>query len=95
MFRNAINDRYDQSCELIGLCDLNEGRLKLAVKEAGDVRGYHADDFDKMIEETSPDCVIVTTRDSFHDIYICRAMELGCDVITEKPMNTVFLVILL
>ena len=88
MFRNAINDRYDQSCKLVGLCDLNEGRLKLAMKEAGDVRGYHADDFDKMIEETSPDCVIVTTRDSFHDIYICRAMELGCDVITEKPMTT-------
>jgi predicted dehydrogenase len=32
--------------------------------------------------------VIVTTKDSFHDVYMVRAMELGCDVITEKPMTT-------
>jgi predicted dehydrogenase len=41
-----------------------------------------------MMAETRPDCVIVTTRDCFHDEYVCRAMELGCDVITEKPMTT-------
>ncbi len=35
-----------------------------------------------------PDVVIVTTKDVTHDDYICRAMELGCDVITEKPMTT-------
>ena len=41
-----------------------------------------------MIAETKPDVVIVTTVDSTHADYICRAMELGCDVITEKPMTT-------
>ncbi|MGC9347739.1 MAG: Gfo/Idh/MocA family protein, partial [Anaerolineae bacterium] len=35
-----------------------------------------------------PDTVIVTTKDCFHDKYVVRAMELGCDVITEKPMTT-------
>ncbi|MFC1735792.1 Gfo/Idh/MocA family protein, partial [Candidatus Hydrogenedentota bacterium] len=39
------------------------------------------------IAETRPDTVIVTTMDSAHDKYICRAMELGCDVVTEKPMT--------
>jgi predicted dehydrogenase len=53
-----------------------------------EVPGYPDDAFDRMIAETGPDCVIVTTRDCFHDQYICRAMELGCDVITEKPMTT-------
>lgn len=43
--------------------------------------------FDRMVAETRPDVVIVTTKDCFHDDYICRAMELGCDVITEKPMT--------
>jgi predicted dehydrogenase len=41
-----------------------------------------------MIAETKPDVVIVTTVDCTHDHYICRAMELGCDVMTEKPMTT-------
>ena len=41
-----------------------------------------------MITETNPDVVIVTTIDATHHQYIIRAMELGCDVITEKPMTT-------
>jgi predicted dehydrogenase len=41
-----------------------------------------------MIAEVKPDTVIVTTIDSTHHIYITRAMALGCDVITEKPMTT-------
>jgi predicted dehydrogenase len=42
--------------------------------------------FDEMVTTTRPDAVIVTTVDSFHAKYACRAMELGCDVILEKPM---------
>jgi len=49
--------------------------------------GYPDGEFDRMIEQGKPDCVIVTTIDCFHDVYICRAMELGCNVITEKPMT--------
>ena len=48
---------------------------------------YKHYDFDKMIEETKPDTVIVTSVDRTHDYYIIRAMELGCNVITEKPMT--------
>jgi predicted dehydrogenase len=40
-----------------------------------------------MIEETKPDVVIVTSIDRTHHHYIIRAMELGCDVISEKPMT--------
>ena len=45
-------------------------------------------DFKQMIADTKPDAVIVTTTDCFHAKYICSAMEMGCDVITEKPMAT-------
>src|SRR5690606_33277886 len=48
---------------------------------------YLAADFDGMIRETKPDVVIVATIDNEHHRYIIRAMELGCDVITEKPMT--------
>ena len=40
-----------------------------------------------MIAEQRPDIVIVTTPDYLHDHYIVRALRLGCDVITEKPMT--------
>ena len=40
-----------------------------------------------MIISSRVDTVIITTIDSTHHIYGCRAMELGCDVISEKPMT--------
>jgi predicted dehydrogenase len=49
---------------------------------------YPAESFDRMVAETRPDTIIVTTVDAAHHLYIIRAMELGCDVITEKPMTT-------
>jgi len=91
MYSEAVIKTFADSCEMVAFSDNNEGRLNMRVqwaKEQGaNVKGYHADDFKKMISETKPDAVIVTTKDCFHDKYICEAMELGCDVITEKPMT--------
>ena len=48
-------------------------------------RAYEAKAFDRMPAETRAEWVIVTTVDQFHDEYICRSLEAGCHVITEKP----------
>ncbi len=92
MYQGAIYERYKEHAEMVGMCDPNEGRAKMAQewakKSTGkDVPTFHSKDFDLMIEKTKPDTVIVTTVDGFHHEYIIRAMELGCDVITEKPMT--------
>ncbi|MBN2354756.1 Gfo/Idh/MocA family oxidoreductase [candidate division KSB1 bacterium] len=91
MYSEAIVQTFRNESELVGLCDNNIGRLQdriIWAKLLGiEVPGYHADDYERMINETRPDTVIVTTPDCHHDQYICRAMEMGCDVITEKPMT--------
>jgi len=88
----AILHEYADTSEMVAVCDINEGRVNMAVEEAKnagvEIKSYPAHQFDQMIAETRPDTVIVTTKDSYHDKYIVRAMELGCDVITEKPMTT-------
>lgn len=59
---------------------------KLETLGHGKVPTYLATDFDKMISESKPDEVIITTGpDRTHNIYIVRALELGCNVVTEKP----------
>ena len=87
-----IVDHYSSSTELVALCDINPGRLKLCadwLRPRGiEVKTYLNTEFDQMIAETKPDTVLVTSKDCTHDEYICRAMELGCDVITEKPLTT-------
>ncbi len=93
MYRDAVLKTYAGHCQMVGFCDVNEGRLKLAQREAREAAGaevpiFDAQDFDRMVRETKPEVIVVTTKDSTHDTYIIRAMELGCDVMTEKPMTT-------
>ena len=94
-FIDPMVTRFKANNELVALCDTNPGRHRVPQRRltgelgyhAVHLRGYDAKDFDRMIKETRPDVVLVTTVDAFHHKYIIRAMELGCDAVTEKPMT--------
>ncbi len=90
-FLHALLGPHAADGTLIGLCEANPGRLARAAAIAADAGvsapTYAASDFDRMLRETSPDCVIVTVPDHAHCGYIVRALEFGADVITEKPLT--------
>jgi predicted dehydrogenase len=97
MYLTAITKTFAASNELVAVCDTNPGRLdtalnfikpNLAASGLKPPKKYLAADFDQMIKETKPDCVIVTCPDGFHHEYIVRALDAGCDVLTEKPLTT-------
>ncbi len=94
MFYQAIAKTYKKTAELVAFCDTNQTRMNYANSVLKDEFKYNklptylAQDFEKMILETTPDVVIVTSIDRTHHRYIIKAMEMGCDVITEKPMTT-------
>jgi len=92
MYTDAMVGDFAEHCELVAFCDRNQGRMELRNREIADrhrpVTTYPAEQFDKMVAETKPDVVVVTTGpDRTHSEYICRALKLGCDVVTEKPMT--------
>ncbi len=93
MFIDAIVGAYQNNAEVVGLCDLSQTRMdwhnqQIAEEfDAAPIATYTADNFDQMVAETKPDTIIVTSMDSTHHLYINRAMELGCDAISEKPMT--------
>ena len=93
MFTHALMGPYAKTAELVGLCDTNPHRIAYYNRQfaaqygAKSVPGYDAASFERMIAEQKPDTVIVTSVDRTHHDYIIRAMNLGCDVITEKPMT--------
>ncbi|WNQ09496.1 Gfo/Idh/MocA family oxidoreductase [Paenibacillus aurantius] len=92
-FYSAIATTYRETSELLAFCDINQTRMDYANRKLTEkydypaVRTYPASEFDRMIETEKPDAVIVTSVDRTHHTYIIRALELGCDVITEKPMT--------
>ncbi|MDR1938519.1 MAG: Gfo/Idh/MocA family oxidoreductase [Tannerellaceae bacterium] len=87
MWGADIVKSYPDYIEFVGLCDKNQGRVETGKKLIGaDCPTFT--DFEKMMKDTRPDVLIVTTMDSTHHQFIIRGMELGADIITEKPLTT-------
>ena len=82
--RDVIRD-YSDYVDFVGLCDNNPGRLEVGKEIIGATCPTYTD-FDAMMKETKPDSLIVTTVDNTHDYFIKRGMELGANIICEKPM---------
>lgn len=86
MWGTGVKAKWGDTVQFVGLCDPNPKRAEV-------VRGLLGvdcpvfTDFDRMVREAKPDLVAVTTVDAYHAEYIVRALDLGIDVITEKPMT--------
>ncbi|UEG49387.1 Gfo/Idh/MocA family oxidoreductase [Ferruginibacter lapsinanis] len=78
---------FKDNVEFVGLCDINPGRVAY-VKKVMDVSCPVFTNFEEMLQQVKPDYVIVTTVDAEHDKQIVTALEMGFNVITEKPMTT-------
>ena len=92
-FYGALAEKYRETSELVAFCDTNQTRMDYANRQLvtkydhNAVPTYKAEQFEDMIRIEAPDIIIVTTVDRTHHTYIIKAMELGCDVISEKPMT--------
>jgi predicted dehydrogenase len=80
-------DAHGDIVEFAGLCDRNAKRVQAAQGMIG-TNAPAFTDFDRMIRETEPHTIIVATIDANHWRYITRAMALGINVISEKPLCT-------
>jgi len=85
MYALPIVQRFPNTARIVGVFDVNPHRARLLSARASHPPVF--DDFDAMLRQSRPDCVIVTTVDRYHHDYIIRALAAGCDAITEKPMT--------
>jgi predicted dehydrogenase len=83
--RNLVQN-YSDYVEMVGLCDHNPGRVNYAKQYIGcDCPVFI--DLDEMVHKVKPETIIVTTEDSAHHKIVIRGLELGCNIITEKPLT--------
>jgi predicted dehydrogenase len=87
MWGVEVLKEHSGNMEFVGLCDRNPGRVATGKKMLG-VSCPTYTDFDKMMRETKPDVLIVTTVDATHNEFIVKGLEYGADIVTEKPMTT-------
>jgi len=86
-YAKPLCESYSDQAKLCGIYDISQKRASTV----SSLLPYPVpvfEDFDKMLKEAKPDTVIVTSVDATHDEYIVRALEFGCDVISEKPLTT-------
>lgn len=91
MWIKPIYEIFPTVAEFVGMLDIDPMRFDVcrrALPQSKDVPAYKPEEFDRMIEETKPDCVFVVTVDRFHVDYILKALAKDLDVVTEKPMTT-------
>jgi predicted dehydrogenase len=92
MFIDPLAETYGDRGVLVGLCDISETRRTYHQKRLDSKFGIGLvptyADFDVMCREQRPDVVIVCTVDALHHEFIVKALDSGCDVITEKPLTT-------
>jgi predicted dehydrogenase len=73
--------------ELVAIVDIDAGRVaRFNALTSRDIPAYDPDSFDRMVDETAPDVVVVTSPDATHADYAVAALRRDLDVITEKPM---------
>ena len=86
-FATKIKERYCDTVQIVGIYDNNQKRAQYYQKTISkDIKVF--DDFDKMLDQTKPDIVLVTTVDGLHHKYIIRALDKGYNVLSEKPLTT-------
>lgn len=84
-FGPPLYEQYSHHGQVVGIYDPNEVRSQFISGKCGDAPVFTS--FDRMLAQTCPDTVIITTMDRYHHEYILRSLEAGCDVIVEKPMT--------
>ena len=93
LYSDALLGSFREYGRLAAICDLNQARMDYANRRFRETYGvpsvptYRPARLEEMIDARKVDTLIVTTIDRTHHHFIIRALEAGCDVITEKPLT--------
>ena len=88
-FTESLMNTYKDRSEIVALLDSNPNRMTSFNQDHQlNLPCFGPDDFDRMVSETHPDSVIISSVDSTHHTYIIAALRNGIESICEKPMTT-------
>lgn len=77
-------------CEVVGMCDVDENQLKLALEKLGSKTSDQPKrygDFRELLDKEKPEICIVATPDHWHPLVTIAAVKAGAHVYVEKPIG--------
>ncbi|MGF1484873.1 MAG: Gfo/Idh/MocA family protein [Opitutales bacterium] len=94
-FIDPLIQRYGEVAELVAFCDISQVRMDATNRRLVEMghpavptfKGELAA-FRRMLRQTYPDAIFVTSMDSTHHDYIVEGVRQSLEIITEKPMTT-------
>ena len=79
--------RYPKSLQIVGVSDINEFRRKNMAERFNITKKYRFNDWSEVFEQPKfADAIILTTPDDLHYKPCMKALEMGYDVLLEKPV---------
>ena len=76
--------QFGEDYEIVGVCDVNENAAKETAERHG-IANYYTD-AKEMLSKEKPDVVSVCVPNCFHKEYTIMALEMGANVLCEKPL---------
>lgn len=75
---------YNEMADLVGVCDFDEKKAKDVAKRFG-CKAYN--DVDKFLKDSGVEAITVATPTVHHKEPVIKALEVGVDVLVEKPIS--------
>ena len=88
---HARRMNHNPDVQIVGACDVNTDIASSYIeRNLPDLEPSPVafDNLDKMLAETGPDAVLISTPHTLHFEQGMKALEAGCHVLMEKPMVT-------
>jgi len=74
------------NCEIVGICDSQPHRMKSAMEDLGLPSDRLFTDWQKCVERTKPDLIILCPSTGDHALWVERLAPLSIPLLLEKPM---------
>ena len=80
--------RFSEKWEIVALCDVSEKQIDVSAQEFCVKKKNLFLDENKFFEEKRADLLVIATQDKDHARQCKKALELGYNVLLEKPISS-------
>ena len=88
-YGKCMSDNFGDRFKIVSVCDIDEEKIALAQKDWGIPTENCFLDAEEFLKEKRSDALVIATQDRDHVKMCIRALELGYDILLEKPISPV------